>query len=221
MCLHSFSDAFSMMHLNDKYAAELHVGAPLAFQIEVFFSALPAGARGERISGDTPETPPGAATPGPRCQKSTLERCPLRVPWTILCHNNPSRHIGMKAAVIGKAASRCKLEAIRAARVNGATSKRAARHRMRGLRVINPGHDRARSDADACWTEGKLTIFKGDDRHGYFGRRRRSWRGLRGWCRRRPGSRRRRGPGGRCRSRRSCGSWRGPRRGCRRRWSRF
>ena len=30
-----------------------------------FFSALPAGARGERISGDTPDTPPGAAAPGP------------------------------------------------------------------------------------------------------------------------------------------------------------
>src|SRR6185312_4600317 len=38
-----------------------------------FFSALPAGVRGERISGDTPETPPGAAAPEPRCKKSTLE----------------------------------------------------------------------------------------------------------------------------------------------------
>jgi len=41
-----------------------------------FFRALPSGAVRERRSGDTPETPPGAAAPGPRRKKPILERAP-------------------------------------------------------------------------------------------------------------------------------------------------
>jgi len=39
-----------------------------------FFRALPWGAVRERRSGDTPETPPGAAAPGPCREKPMLER---------------------------------------------------------------------------------------------------------------------------------------------------
>src|SRR6266567_9214649 len=55
-----------------------------------FFGALPSGARGERISGDTPETPPGAAPLDPAAKNLHLkgEAIPLKgakglLPWQL------------------------------------------------------------------------------------------------------------------------------------------